>query len=67
MWAQCTRGVNCPWWVNPMKAESCTTGPSVSSCFMRILILLHVVLLAFIFSHTHPRMCVLSRPVCVYI
>mmetsp|Transcript_3683 Transcript_3683/g.6665 ORF Transcript_3683/g.6665 Transcript_3683/m.6665 type:complete len:640 (-) Transcript_3683:38-1957(-) len=28
-WTQCTRGVNCPWWQNALKAESCTTGPDV--------------------------------------
>jgi hypothetical protein len=28
-WASCTRGEDCPWWVNPLKAESCTTGPRV--------------------------------------
>mmetsp|Transcript_5616 Transcript_5616/g.12239 ORF Transcript_5616/g.12239 Transcript_5616/m.12239 type:complete len:700 (+) Transcript_5616:209-2308(+) len=28
-WKSCTRGVNCPWWVNALKAESCTTGPDV--------------------------------------
>jgi len=28
-WVLCTRGVNCPWWPNPLKAESCTTGPKV--------------------------------------
>mmetsp|Transcript_3002 Transcript_3002/g.5524 ORF Transcript_3002/g.5524 Transcript_3002/m.5524 type:complete len:271 (-) Transcript_3002:160-972(-) len=28
-WKQCTRGVNCPWWQNALKAESCTTGPDV--------------------------------------
>ena len=26
----CVRGLNCPWWVNPLNSESCTTGPSVS-------------------------------------
>jgi hypothetical protein len=26
----CVRGLNCPWWVNPMNSEACTTGPSVS-------------------------------------
>eukprot|EP00956_Cyclotella_meneghiniana_P044030 scaffold298543_cov146-Cyclotella_meneghiniana.AAC.1 len=25
----CTRGVNCPWWKNALKAESCTTGTTV--------------------------------------
>ncbi len=29
-WRDCTRGVNCPWWVNALRAESCTTGPNVS-------------------------------------
>lgn len=28
-WLNCERGVNCPWWTNPMKDESCTTGPEV--------------------------------------
>ncbi|KAL7542893.1 hypothetical protein ACHAXR_012194 [Thalassiosira sp. AJA248-18] len=28
-WTECTRGVDCPWWVNPLKDESCTTGPEV--------------------------------------
>ena len=28
-WSDCTRGENCPWWVNPLKGESCTTGPNV--------------------------------------
>ncbi|KAL9182938.1 hypothetical protein ACHAXT_004217 [Thalassiosira profunda] len=28
-WASCLRGVDCPWHVNPLKAESCTTGPYV--------------------------------------
>eukprot|EP00571_Detonula_confervacea_P016302 CAMPEP_0172300564 /NCGR_PEP_ID=MMETSP1058-20130122/2629_1 /TAXON_ID=83371 /ORGANISM="Detonula confervacea, Strain CCMP 353" /LENGTH=628 /DNA_ID=CAMNT_0013010383 /DNA_START=61 /DNA_END=1947 /DNA_ORIENTATION=+ len=28
-WAGCERGVDCPWWANPQKAESCTTGPMV--------------------------------------
>lgn len=27
----CVQGLNCPWWVNHMNSESCTTGPSVSS------------------------------------
>lgn len=26
----CVRGLNCPWWVNPMNSEACTTGPLVS-------------------------------------
>lgn len=26
----CTRGVDCPWWVNGLKAESCITGNNVS-------------------------------------
>lgn len=30
-WAGCERGVNCPWWKNPSKAESCDTGPLVRS------------------------------------
>ncbi len=30
-WEECVRGINCPWWVNPLKAEGCTTGPVVSS------------------------------------
>lgn len=30
-WKDCTRGVNCPWYVNVLRAESCTTGPNVSS------------------------------------
>ena len=30
-WTDCERGRNCPWWANPLKAESCTTGPVVSS------------------------------------
>mmetsp|Transcript_20609 Transcript_20609/g.38971 ORF Transcript_20609/g.38971 Transcript_20609/m.38971 type:complete len:385 (-) Transcript_20609:175-1329(-) len=31
LWAQCTSDadVNCPWWVDVSKAESCTTGPDV--------------------------------------
>lgn len=29
-WADCERGRNCPWWSNPLRAESCTTGPNVS-------------------------------------
>jgi hypothetical protein len=32
-WTNCTRGKNCPWWSNTLKAESCTTGPKVSSTF----------------------------------
>jgi hypothetical protein len=28
-WASCERGVNCPWWVNPLKAETCMTGSEV--------------------------------------
>ena len=28
-WSDCTRGENCPWWVNPLKGESCTTGPNI--------------------------------------
>jgi len=28
-WEQCTPGVNCPWWQDFSKAESCTTGPDV--------------------------------------
>jgi len=35
-WEQCTRGVDCPWWVNPFKVESCTTGPSVPSGLWQI-------------------------------
>lgn len=34
-WIECVRGENCPWWPNPVKAESCTTGPVVSS-FLRM-------------------------------
>lgn len=34
-WARCTKGVNCPWWSNVLKAESCTTGPNVSLIFTR--------------------------------
>ena len=30
-WADCERGVNCPWWKNPSKAESCDTGALVRS------------------------------------
>ena len=25
----CQRGVDCPWWVNELKAESCSTGTTV--------------------------------------
>ena len=35
-WTTCTRGVNCPWWANPMKAESCTTGPRVPDGYWTI-------------------------------
>jgi len=28
-WSECTKGVDCPWWTNPLRAESCTTGPQV--------------------------------------
>ncbi len=28
-WADCEAGLNCPWWVNPLKTERCTTGPEV--------------------------------------
>jgi len=28
-WGDCKRGLDCPWWINPLKAESCTTGPQV--------------------------------------
>lgn len=31
-WSDCARGVDCPWWVDPLEAESCTTGPEVSFC-----------------------------------
>lgn len=33
-WKNCTRGKNCPWWANPLKAESCTTGPKVGRLFL---------------------------------
>lgn len=26
-WVDCTKGVDCPWWTHPMKAEACTPGP----------------------------------------
>lgn len=26
-------GVNCPWWVNKLKEEGCTTGPEVRDMF----------------------------------
>jgi hypothetical protein len=25
-WSKCVKGVNCPWWKNLLKQESCTTG-----------------------------------------
>ncbi|KAL3804644.1 hypothetical protein HJC23_008459 [Cyclotella cryptica] len=28
-WQNCQRGVDCPWWPNPLKAESCMTGNSI--------------------------------------
>ncbi|KAL7471724.1 hypothetical protein ACHAXS_012027, partial [Conticribra weissflogii] len=28
-WSNCVRGVDCPWWKNPLKANSCATGPEV--------------------------------------
>eukprot|EP00571_Detonula_confervacea_P012358 CAMPEP_0172303322 /NCGR_PEP_ID=MMETSP1058-20130122/4864_1 /TAXON_ID=83371 /ORGANISM="Detonula confervacea, Strain CCMP 353" /LENGTH=477 /DNA_ID=CAMNT_0013014077 /DNA_START=29 /DNA_END=1458 /DNA_ORIENTATION=+ len=28
-WVQCERGVNCPWFTNPLKLGGCTTGPNV--------------------------------------
>mmetsp|Transcript_21705 Transcript_21705/g.45857 ORF Transcript_21705/g.45857 Transcript_21705/m.45857 type:complete len:724 (-) Transcript_21705:324-2495(-) len=28
-WKDCERGVSCPWWINPLKDESCVTGPEV--------------------------------------
>ena len=30
-WVNCVRGKNCPWWRSLLRAESCTTGPDVSS------------------------------------
>lgn len=24
-WKDCTKGINCPWWKNPLRAQSCTT------------------------------------------
>mmetsp|Transcript_1311 Transcript_1311/g.2340 ORF Transcript_1311/g.2340 Transcript_1311/m.2340 type:complete len:656 (+) Transcript_1311:131-2098(+) len=28
-WKDCTMGIDCPWWINAMRAESCTSGPNV--------------------------------------
>lgn len=28
-WFNCVRGIDCPWWRNPLKANSCATGPEV--------------------------------------
>jgi hypothetical protein len=33
-WANCERGVNCPWWKSPSKAESCDTGSLVRSLYI---------------------------------
>ena len=30
-WEACEKGVNCPWWKHTSNAESCETGPLVSS------------------------------------
>ena len=67
VWAQCTRGVNCPWWVNPMKAESCTTGPSVSSCFMRAYWFCYMSYCLLLFFLTHILVCVSYHVLFVFI
>lgn len=36
-WEECTRGEDCPWWANPMKDESCTTGPKVRTSLLRVI------------------------------
>jgi len=28
-WANCVRGVDCPWWKNTLKENSCATGPEI--------------------------------------
>lgn len=34
-WVDCERGVDCPWWIHPMKAEACIPGPDVSGRLRR--------------------------------
>ena len=40
-WVDCEMGVDCPWWVNYLTTDECTTGPVVS-----------FVLIVFICTHT---------------